>query len=255
MQAHQVSLRLGSRWAVQGVSLKLQGPELVGLLGPNGAGKSSFLRLLYRMLRPHAGWVALEGRDLWQQRSAEVARRLAVVGQEAVQEPGFSLLEMVLMGRTPHKGWLEADSALDLRIAREALARVGLSGYEERPFQSLSGGEKQRALIARALAQQAHILLLDEPTNHLDVRYQLEVLQLVRGLRIPVVAALHDLNLAALFCDRLLLLSEGRVVAEGRPEQVLTAERLRVVYGVEALVEPHPRTGRPQVVLLPPEEA
>lgn len=253
LKAHQVSLKLGQQWVLERISLSLDTPRVVGLLGPNGAGKSSLLRLLYRALRPAAGWVELAGKNLWHYTGREAARRLAVVSQDSAQEPGFTVLEMVLMGRTPHKSWFEPDTPADIQMAREALARVGLDALLQRPYQTLSGGEKQRVLIARALAQRARILLMDEPTNHLDVRYQLDVLHLVRDLGLPAVLALHDLNLAAMFCDHLVLLSAGRVVTEGPPEAVLTPENLWAVYRVKARIETHPTTQRPLVVLLPPE--
>jgi iron complex transport system ATP-binding protein len=245
-------------WSVQGQRLlhaiNLDAPtgSVVGLVGPNGSGKSSLLRTFYRLYRPQTGRVLLEGSELERLSTREVARRMAVVLQEAPGPFDFMVEEVVLMGRTPHKGLFERESQQDHHIAFDALARVRMESFVGRSFLTLSGGEKQRVLIARALAQQARLLLLDEPTNHLDIRYQLEILELVRGLRVTTVAALHDLNLAASYCDRLYVLSGGQVVAQGDPETVLTSELIQQVFGVAALIEPHPATGRPHIAFLPP---
>nr|WP_281377088.1 ABC transporter ATP-binding protein [Deinobacterium chartae] len=235
---------------LEGVSLDLGVPGLLGLLGPNGAGKSTLLRVLYRALRPQRGAVLLEGRDLWGHAAREVARRMAVVTQERPLGHAFTVYEVVMTGRLPHQGPWTRTRAADHAAVAQALARLGLEAHAHRTFESLSGGEKQRALIARALAQGARLLLLDEPTNHLDVRYQLEVLSCLRDLEVPVLVALHDLNLAAMYCRELLLLEGGRVVAAGTPERVLTPEGIGRVYGVRAEVAVHPADGRLRVVFL-----
>ncbi len=246
-----VAVDLSGRRIVRDVALEVAPGEVVGLIGPNGSGKSTLLRAVYRMLRPAAGLVALGGDDVWRLSARESARRTAVVVQEAPGEFEFTVGEVVLMGRTPHKGRLQGDTRADEEIARGALARVGMAAFAGRAFNTLSGGEKQRALIARALAQEPRLLVLDEPTNHLDIRFQLEVLELVRGLGVTILVTLHDLNLAASYCDRLYLLCEGRIEAAGRPEEVLTPALVGAVFGVEAICTRHPVTGRTQIAFLP----
>ncbi|MCT4356045.1 ABC transporter ATP-binding protein [Streptomyces sp. Je 1-79] len=225
--------------------------ETVGLVGPNGSGKTTLLRCVYGTLTPTSGRALLDGDDLAGFGPKARARRIATVPQDGSTEFELTVRELVALGRSPHKRFWEGDTGSDRELAGAALARVGIAGLADRPYPTLSGGERQRALVARALVQEPQLLVLDEPTNHLDIRYQLEVLRLVRDLGTTNLLALHDLNLAALYCDRLYVLNGGRIVAEGTPAEVLTPELLRAVYGVEAEVVPHPRTGTPTVLYLP----
>ncbi|MFI8822281.1 ABC transporter ATP-binding protein [Streptomyces sp. NPDC053431] len=224
--------------------------ETVGLVGPNGSGKTTLLRCVYGTLAPTAGRALLDGADLLAMGPRARARRVATVPQESAAEFELTVRELVALGRSPHKRFWQGDSAADLARADAALARVGIADLAERPYPGLSGGERQRALVARALVQEPELLVLDEPTNHLDIRYQLEILSLVRHLGTANLLALHDLTLAGTYCDRLYVLADGRIVAEGAPAEVLTAALLHEVYGVEAEVIPHPRTGRPLVLYL-----
>ncbi|MGH2943781.1 MAG: ABC transporter ATP-binding protein, partial [Solirubrobacteraceae bacterium] len=217
-------------------------------IGPNGSGKSTLLRTIYRVLRPSAGAVLMAGEDAWRLPAREVARRCAVVAQEAPAEFDFSVQEVVLMGHGPHKRALDRDGEPDHRLVHEALRQVGMAHMAGRDFATLSGGERQRVLVARALAQQAPILLLDEPTNHLDVRATLDLLELVRALRLTTLCVLHDLNHAAAYCQRLYLLRDGSIIADGTPDEVLTRPLLHDVFGVEADRVSHPVTGRMQLM-------
>ncbi|HHX4053425.1 MAG: ABC transporter ATP-binding protein [Burkholderia contaminans] len=235
------------------VTLSVAEGEFVGLVGPNGSGKTSLLRCVFRYARPDAGRVALDAQDVWRMRPRAVAQRIAVLQQETPDDFGLTVDELVGMGRTPHQRPFDAETADDRRIVESALHDVGLVERRAQRFASLSGGEKQRALLARALAQQPELLLLDEPTNHLDLRHQLELLARVRRLGIATLATIHDLNLAAAYCDRLHVLAHGRVVASGTPADVLTEALLRDVFGVVALVDRHPVTGRPRITPLHPE--
>jgi iron complex transport system ATP-binding protein len=246
--ASDVTWKCDGRDILRGIGLNVAKGELAGLIGPNGSGKSSFLRTVYRVLKPTAGLITLDGDDVWKLSVRHAARRTAAVLQETTTEFEFTVAEIVSMGRTPHKGPLDRETRDDHRIVNEALERVGMVGFVRRNFATLSGGEKQRVLIARALAQQAQFLVLDEPTNHLDIRYQLEILELVRGLGVTALAALHDLNLAAYYCDRIFILDEGKIVATGTPTEVLQPDLLRAVFGVGVLVQTHPLTGRPHLV-------
>lgn len=235
------------RFKLRDVSLHVAAGEFVGLIGPNGSGKTSLLRCAYRFAKPASGQVLLDDVDIWQQTPRWCAQRIAVVLQEFPDAFGLTVEEVVAMGRTPHKGLFDGETAHDLQLASDALAMTGLQGFESHAFATLSGGEKQRVILARALTQQPRLLILDEPTNHLDPRYQLELLQQVRRLEIGTLASIHDLNLAAAFCDRLYVMDNGRIVASGTPAEVLTVALLRQVFGVDALVDTHPLSGYPRI--------
>ncbi|WP_049564397.1 ABC transporter ATP-binding protein [Nonomuraea sp. SBT364] len=229
-----VRVELDGRPIVQGADLEVGEGELVGLIGPNGCGKSTLLRSVYRALRPTTGLIAVDGDELVRLPSREAARRVAVVPQETPDDLDFTVAEVVHMGRTPHKRALDRTTRDDERICADALTRTGMAHAADRRYAVLSGGEKQRVLIARALAQRSGLLLLDEPTSHLDIRHQLEVLHLVRELEVSTLAVLHDLNQAATYCDRLYVMSAGRIIAGGPPADVLTAELIGEVFGVRA---------------------
>jgi len=232
---------------LQDIDLQVEQGEFVGLIGPNGSGKSSLLRCAYRFTEPSAGRVLLGADDLWQRPARWCAQRIAVVLQEFPDEFGLSVRDVVAMGLAPHKGLFDGDTAEDQQQVSQVLGRVGLAAQDTQTFATLSGGEKQRVLLARALVQAPELLILDEPTNHLDPRYQLELLQHLRGLDLSVVASFHDLNLAAAFCDRLYVIDGGRIVAAGTPQQVLTPALLKQVFGVDALVDPHPLHPYPRI--------
>ncbi|MFD8162128.1 ABC transporter ATP-binding protein [Streptomyces malaysiensis] len=248
-----LTLTAGAHHLVRDVSLTARPGEVIGLVGPNGSGKSSLLRAVYRVLRPDTGCVRVDGADAWSLPVRRLARTLAAVVQESGAGIDLTVREVVAMGRTPHKRLLDGDTAEDARLIGAALEAVDAAGLAGRSFDRLSGGERQRVLIARALAQQPSLLVLDEPTNHLDIRHQLDVLGILRRLPATVLVALHDLNLAAYYCDRLYVLRAGEVIASGTPAEVLTPYLLAEVYGVTAEVAVHPRTGAPQVTFLPGE--
>lgn len=232
-----VSVAVDGHQILDQVLLNVQSGEFVGLVGPNGCGKSTLLRTIYRVLKPDAGQISYDGDDVWKLSTREAARRTAVVAQERMGEFDFTVGELVMMGRMPHKSMFEGDGVADRQIVEDALNHVDMATKATRRFMSLSGGEKQRVLVARALAQQARFLVLDEPTNHLDIRHQLDLLILLRQLKVTTLAALHDLNLAARYCDRIVMLDAGKIVAQGRPEDVLTPERIAEVYKVGARIE------------------
>ncbi|MFH8441565.1 ABC transporter ATP-binding protein [Streptomyces sp. NPDC018026] len=248
VEVEGLTVEMSGARVLDDVSLRADSGRFVGLVGPNGSGKSTLLRCVYRALRPTAGVVRLGGDDLPSLSPRESARRLAALPQEAGAEFDFTVAEVVAMGRLPHQGAAARTSDEDRRVCAAALEGVGADHLAHRGFLTLSGGERQRVLIARALAQQPHILVLDEPTNHLDIAQQLEVLSLVRAGGPTVLAALHDLNLAALHCDRLHVVDGGRVVASGTPHDVLTAELLADVFGVRAHRVAHPETGALQLL-------
>nr|WP_228045956.1 ABC transporter ATP-binding protein [Saccharopolyspora sp. HNM0983] len=223
----------------------------LGLLGPNGSGKSSLLRLLAGLRRPESGSVLVEDTDIGSWHSSDLAKQIAVVEQESSTELDVTVRDVVLLGRTPHRNGWGRPRAHDEAAVAEALDHARLTDLAERGWHSLSGGERQRTQIARALAQQPSELLLDEPTNHLDIAHQLELLALIRRLPVTSIVALHDLNLAAAFCDRVLVLSAGRVVEAGEPAEVLTPELVGDVYGVSCEVTKVPPEGRAHIRFLP----
>ncbi|GAB2850786.1 ABC transporter ATP-binding protein [Streptomyces deserti] len=250
LRADRVGRRADGRLILDGVSLAPGPGSTVGLLGPNGSGKSTLLRLLAGLLAPTAGVVTLDGTPLADVPRRAVARRLAVVEQQVDAQVELTVLDVVRLGRVPHRrAWTPA-SARDERAVRDALERTGLADRADQPWDTLSGGERQRVQIARALAQEPRELLLDEPTNHLDIHHQLDLLTLVTGLPVTTVVALHDLNLAAMYCDQLVVLHEGRVVAGGTPGDVLTERLIAEVYGVRAAVTREGAEGRPHVRFL-----
>ncbi|GAA3877298.1 ABC transporter ATP-binding protein [Leifsonia kafniensis] len=250
LQAHRITRTVDGRALIDGVDCTAPAGTLTALVGPNGAGKSTLLRILAGIDRPDQGSVTQAGTDLFRMPRRERARRIALVEQDASTELALSVTAVVALGRTPHHSLWSHDSALDASIVNSALDRVGMSEYAEREITSLSGGERQRVQLARALAQEPELLILDEPTNHLDIQAQLATLELLGGLAthgMAVLAALHDLGLAAASSDRVIVLSAGRVVAAGETRAVLTAELIREVFNVDAVLIENPLTGRPML--------
>lgn len=236
IEARAVEAVLSGNQILHGVDMEAGARELVGVIGPNGSGKSTLLKCIYRVLKPTGGAVYLDGRPLEGYSCRESARRLAVVAQHNYYNFDFSVRDVVLMGRAPHKRALDRDSAQDYQIVSQSLETVGMADLADRPFSTLSGGEQQRVILARALAQQTPCLILDEPTNHLDIKYQLQLMDLVRGLDRTVIAAVHDLNIAAMYCDTIYAIKDGRLVGRGSPRQLLTPAFIRQVYEVDAQV-------------------
>jgi len=235
LRADQVSWTRSGRLVLDGVTVEPAPGATVGLLGPNGSGKSSLLKLLAGVDRPSRGKVHLDHEPVARMPRRALARRVAMVAQHAETELHVTVRDVVRLGRIPYTGMIGADPD-GARVVDAALAATGLVDMTDRYWHMLSGGERQRVQIARALAQDPDHLLLDEPTNHLDIAHQLEILALVRQLNVTTVVALHDLNLAAMFCDHVVVLSAGRIVATGAPVQVLTEPLIAAVYGVRCRV-------------------
>lgn len=242
-----LSWQVNDKLVLNNLSFSLKAGTMLGVIGPNGAGKSSLLRCLYRFIKASQGEISLFERPLSEYSPRELAKLIAVVQQESQGQLDMSTEQVVSLGLTPHKGLFDTLSLGDRQRVSQAIDRVGLRGKEHQAFEHLSGGEKQRASIARAIVQQPKLLILDEPTNHLDIRYQIQILELVKSLGVSVIASIHDLNLASALCDELLLMHSGRLVAQGLPEEVLTTERIGEVFGVCCDIRPHPQHGQPLI--------
>lgn len=252
LEIENINFSAAGKKILDDICLQVNNGEFVGVIGPNGSGKSTLLKSVYRIIKPESGNIKFDGRNLKDMTAKETASFLAVVGQFNTVNFDITVMEVVLMGRTPHKKQWEFENHLDRNIAVKALRQVGLEVAAKRSFNSLSGGEKQRVILARALAQEPQFLILDEPTNHLDIRYQLQLLSIVKSLKIGSLAALHDLSLAAMFCARIYVLDQGRIIAEGCPNEVLTPQLLKKVYGVDCQVAIDEQNGQLRIHYLPP---
>jgi iron complex transport system ATP-binding protein len=250
-----VDFSYDSSQVLRAVSFELDAGAMVGLIGPNGSGKSTLIKVLSKVLRPTQGEIRFRGRDIAETSSAELARHVAVVSQEPTVAFSFSGLETVMAGRYPHIGRFGFETQRDFEIAHRAMAFTDTIHLSDRRIEEMSGGEKQRVFLARALAQEPELLLLDEPTTHLDINHQIEIMDLIRKLHkeqnLTVLSVTHDLNLAAEYFDTLLLLREGSLVMEGAPSHVVTDEVIREVYGADAVVSKNPKTGAPHLALVP----
>jgi len=253
LQLENVTLAYGERVVLKGISFEVRPGEILGLVGPNGCGKSTLVKGITRVLPLRSGQVFLDGRDIARMSIAQIAQIVAVVPQSPTLPEAFTAFEIVLMGRTPHLGFLRYESQRDVEIVVRAMEMTHTLSLAGRRIGELSGGERQRLIIARALAQEPKIVLLDEPTAHLDINYQIETLDLIATLcdqqGLTALVALHDLNLAAQYCHRVVMISEGRIHAEGTPREVITAQNVREVYGVQVCVYPHPLNNLPATLI------
>jgi len=247
IKADNLIWRIGRKTVIDDVSFEAQPRRMLGVLGPNGSGKTSLLRLLAGLKRPHSGRITLDQREIRSIARKEVAQRVAFVEQHATTNANLRVIDVVKLGRFPHRSMFSGWTAADEKAIQEALERVGMVEKRSDPWQSLSGGERQRAHLARALAQSPKELILDEPTNHLDIQHQIGLLRLVCELPITSIIAIHDLNHAAMFCDELIVLQQGKIVAVGTPETVLTQALLRDVFSIEARIEMSLYHARPHI--------
>ncbi|AZH84573.1 ABC transporter ATP-binding protein [Plantibacter sp. PA-3-X8] len=247
LEVQGVSVDIAGRRIIEDVALRARS-NVVGLVGPNGSGKSTLLRTVYRMLRPSEGQVLADDRDVWTMPARQAARVIAAVVQDSPADLELTVADCVATGRLPHGRLLATDSAEDRQVVERAMVTAGVAEFADRDVSTLSGGERQRVQLARALAQEPQILVLDEPTNHLDIRHQLQLLALVRDLQVTTLVTLHELNLAASYCDEIVMLEHGRVAASGTPAAVFTPHLLDRVFGVRAETLVNPLTGRMQLV-------
>jgi len=253
LRLDKVSLGYGKRTVLEDINLEAKPGEMLGIIGPNGSGKSTLIRGITRLISPNSGQIFIDGQDIASMSRGDLARLTAVVPQNAALPELFTAFEVVLMGRTPHLGLFRYEGEKDLAIVKRAMEATQTIAFAERRISELSGGERQRLTIARALAQEPKIILLDEPTAHLDINYQIETLDLAHQLcqeqKLIVVTALHDLNLAAQYCDRLVILNQGKIYSQGAPKTVINAQTIKEVYGAEVYVYPHPINDLPATLI------
>ena len=234
IKTENVNVVLEDNNILKDINIEVDNKEVVGIIGPNGSGKSTLLKCIYRVLKPSNGIVKFDYADIKNISVKESSKKLAVLSQHNNYNFDFTVKEIVLMGRSPHKKFMERDNKEDYDIVNDALKKVDMMNFKDRNFQSLSGGEQQRVILARALAQQPKCLILDEPTNHLDIKYQLQLMRIVKSLNIEVIAAIHDLNIAAMYCDKIYVLKDGKIVQYGTPKEILTPQLIKNVYEVDA---------------------
>jgi iron complex transport system ATP-binding protein len=251
LEAKGISWSVDDQSILHDIHFTIQRGSFVGLIGPNGAGKSSLMRCLYGVNQPDSGQIVFEDKNIWQTRPKDNAKKIAVILQEQSEHLGLSVYEVVALALTPHKKLFEWDNAEDRQRIRTVLQEHDLQPLKNRLFAHLSGGEKQRVMLARAMLQQPKLLIMDEPTNHLDVHYQLDVLQKVKqrvkAEQLTVLASFHDLNLAAAFCDQIIVMQEGRISAVGTPDEVLTEAMISEVFQTCAWVDRHPLDPHPRI--------
>lgn len=251
LKVEGVGFRYAEKWVLRNVSLSVRTGEFIGLIGPNGSGKTTLLKLMDGMMEPQEGTVELDGSELCSIGRRATARAIAFVPQENPAAFPFSVAEIVLMGRAPHLPVFGFEGRKDVDIAERSMRMTGVLELAGRMMGSLSGGERQRVLIARALAQKPRVMLLDEPTAFLDIRHQVAVFELVRELRdsegLTVLSVTHDINLASLYSDRVVLLDNGNVFAQGKPQDVITPENIEAVYRTRVFVDSYPGSGLPRI--------
>lgn len=236
LETKDLKVLLNKNEILKGIDIELGNKEFIGVIGPNGSGKSTLLKCLYRNLSPSSGSIYIDKIEIEKISTRESAKKIGVLAQHNHHSFDFTVLDMVLMGRSPYKKLMDRDTKEDYDIVYEAIDKVNIRHLSNRSFNSLSGGEQQRVILARALAQKTKCLILDEPTNHLDIKYQLQLMEIVKDLGIEVIAAIHDLNIAAMYCDKIYVLKNGEIVAYGTPKDVLTKELIKEVYDVDAKV-------------------
>jgi len=254
-QLSKIYFRYGDAWVLEDIAFDVTEGEMLGIIGPNGSGKSSLLKLLSRLNTPQQGDISLRAVDLALIEQADLARTTAMVPQESSFFFPYMVAEVVLMGRTPHLRGRLFEGRHDIEVVREVMHWMDIAGLGDRPVTEISGGERQRVVIARALAQEPDILILDEPTASLDIAHQVEIYHILTRLNeergLTIILSSHDLNLAAQYCHRMILMNKGRIYAAGTPSEVITEENIRAVYGCPVLVDAHPVSGGPRLTLLP----
>ncbi|MGL5756058.1 MAG: ABC transporter ATP-binding protein [Paraclostridium sp.] len=247
LKVENLNFTIDKKEILKDISFDIPKGSFVGVIGPNGSGKSTILKNIYRLYKPDSGKITLDNKNLSTMKDKDCAKEIAVLAQETNSQFDFTVEQIVKMGRYPYKSVFEDYSKKDFQMVSEMLKRVGLMDYSDRSFSKLSGGEKQRTLIARALVQDTDFLILDEPTNHLDIGYQIQLMDLIKNLNITTLSAIHDMNIASMYCDYLIVMKDGKIRSFGTVEEVITSEMLKEIFGVNAYVGVNPINNKLQV--------
>jgi iron complex transport system ATP-binding protein len=247
VQVKNLKFSIDKKEILKDISFNVPKGSFIGVIGPNGCGKSTLLKNIYRLHKPSSGNILLDNKELSNMKDKECAKQIAVLAQESNSQFDFTVEQIVKMGRYPYKSMFEDYSKNDLKMVEDMLKKVGLNNYSDRSFSNLSGGEKQRTLIARALVQDTDFLILDEPTNHLDIGYQIQLMDLIKSLNITTLSAIHDMNMASMYCDYLVVMKDGEVINFGKVNDVITSSMLKDVFGVNAYVGMNPINRKLQV--------
>ncbi len=247
VQVKNLGFSIDKKEILKNISFEVPKGSFVGIIGPNGSGKSTLLKNIYRLHKPSSGSITLDNKDLFKMKDKDCAKEIAVLAQESNSQFDFTVEQIVKMGRYPYKSIFEDYSKGDIQMVKDMLEKVGLNNYSDRSFSNLSGGEKQRTLIARALVQNTDFLILDEPTNHLDIGYQIQLMDLIKSLNITTLSAIHDMNIASMYCDYLIVMKDGEIKDFGKVEDVITPQMLKEIFGVNAYVGVNPINNKLQV--------
>ena len=247
IKVENLKFSIDKKEILKDISFEVPKGSFVGIIGPNGCGKSTLLKNIYRLYKPNSGRIILDNKDLSKMKDKDCAKEIAVLAQESNSQFDFTVEQIVKMGRYPYKSVFEDYSKSDIQMVKEMLEKVGLNNYSDRSFSNLSGGEKQRTLIARALVQNTDFLILDEPTNHLDIGYQIQLMDLIKSLNITTLSAIHDMNLASMYCDYLIVMKDGQIRDFGKVKDVINSNMLKEIFGVNAYVGVNPINNKLQV--------
>lgn len=247
VKVKNLGFSINKKEILKNISFEVPKGSFVGIIGPNGSGKSTLLKNIYRLHKPCSGSITLDNKDLSKMKDKECAKEIAVLAQESNSQFDFTVEQIVKMGRYPYKSIFEDYSKSDIKMVKDMLEKVGLNNYCERSFSNLSGGEKQRTLIARALVQNTDFLILDEPTNHLDIGYQIQLMDLIKSLNITTLSAIHDMNIASMYCDYLIVMKDGEIKDFGKVKDIITPQMLKEIFGVNAYVGVNPINNKLQV--------
>ena len=253
LETRGITYSIDGKIIIDGIDISVKEGELVGIVGPNGCGKSTLLKNIYKVFTPDSGAAFIDGEDLSKLSNRKTAKKMSVMQQENIVDFDMTVYDMVMLGRFAHQKLFSGSSEEDREIVSKYIREVGLSGYENRHFLSLSGGEKQRTLLARALSQKAPVILLDEPTNHLDIGYQYQIMNILKRQRLTILCCVHDLNIAAAYCDRIILMKNKKIFDVGSPKEMLTKENIKELFDIGTHIIENEKTGRLNIIFMPEE--
>ena len=251
LETKKITYSIDGKLIIDGIDISVKEGEFVGIVGPNGCGKSTLLKNIYKVFTPDSGAAFIDGEDLAKLSNKKTAKKMSVMQQENIVDFDMTVYDMVMLGRFAHQKLFSGSSDEDRKVVKEYIKEVGLEGYENRHFLSLSGGEKQRTLLARALSQKTPLILLDEPTNHLDIGYQYQIMNILKRQNLTLLCCVHDLNIAATYCDRLILMKKRKVFDIGTPKEMLTRENIKALFDIDTTIIENEKTGRLNIIFMP----